>query len=79
MNPDIFSPNLTLKELFDRWPQAIPVFLHHRMICVGCSMSIFDTLADAMTNYGLSEAAFQAELAAAVGSGQPSASASTNR
>ena len=68
MNTDIFPPDLILKELFDRWPQTIPVFLKHQMICVGCSMSVFDTLAEALANYGLSFSTFQAELAEALNS-----------
>jgi len=65
-----------LKALFDRWPAAIPVFLRRRMICVGCSMSVFDTLRDAVENYGLDGALFLAEVRAAVESSpEPSAPA----
>ncbi len=79
MNPDIFTPELILKDLFDRWPQTMPVFFRHHMICVGCSMSVFDTLAEAMENYGLSWPDFQTELAAAAASNQLSGPELTNR
>ncbi len=79
MNPDLFSPDLILKELFDRWPQTIPVFLDHHMICVGCSMSVFDTVGEAMANYGLSWPAFRAELDAAIVTGKTSGPEMPNR
>ena len=34
-------------------PQAVAVFLHHGMACVGCSMAKFETLQDAAHIYGL--------------------------
>ena len=47
------------------WPATIPVFLRHRMLCVGCLIAPFHTIADACKEYGLDEAAFAAELRAA--------------
>lgn len=57
--PDAFH---TVAEVLDLWPQTIRVFLDHRMHCVGCSMSGFDTIADAVHNYGGALDAFLAEL-----------------
>ncbi len=56
------DPNLSLTELFQTWPQLIPVFLRHQMSCVGCSMTPFDTVKDAAYNYGLKVDDFLIEL-----------------
>jgi len=54
-----------------RHPGAASVFFAHRMACVGCSLSPFDTLADAAREYRLPLAEFLAELELA--SGTPAA------
>lgn len=48
------APNLTMEEIFTRWPETIPVLLKHQAYCVGCSMASFDTLEDAARIYHLS-------------------------
>lgn len=60
--PSIDDPDLTLSDLFDHWPDAIGVFLAHRMLCVGCLISPFHTISDACQEYGLDESAFRAEI-----------------
>ncbi len=60
------TPPTSLKELVSRHPETIPVFLRHRMACVGCFMSGFDTLEEAVANYALSWEAFTVELQAAI-------------
>ncbi len=62
MTFDKVSLQLDLKTLFTQWPETIPVFNQHQMGCVGCSMSVFDTLEDALMNYHLAPGAFLAEL-----------------
>jgi hybrid cluster-associated redox disulfide protein len=42
------TPDLTTKEILTEWPETIPVFLAHGMSCVGCLMSTFDTLEEAL-------------------------------
>jgi hybrid cluster-associated redox disulfide protein len=54
--------DLTVAEVLDRWPQTIPVFLHHRMACAGCVMAPFETLADVAAIYGLQLSRFLSEL-----------------
>lgn len=53
---------LTVAELLTRWPQAIPLFLHHQMACVGCTMSPFETLADVAAVYDIPLAQLIGEL-----------------
>ena len=51
--PSDLFPRMSVSELLYRYPMCIPVFLGHRMACVGCSMAAFDTIADAANHYGL--------------------------
>jgi len=69
MRKRLDDPDLPLSELMDRWPETIPVFLRHRMICVGCLINPFHTVVDACAEYGLDEDTFVAELRAAVAAG----------
>ena len=45
--------DIPIEKILARWPETIPVFLEYRMNCVGCFMSPFDTLEDALAVYGL--------------------------
>jgi hybrid cluster-associated redox disulfide protein len=56
------DPDLPLANLMTRWPQTVPVFVRHRMLCVGCLVSPFHTVMDACAEYGLDEEDFLAEL-----------------
>ncbi len=51
-NP-LITPDLTVQQLLDRWPQTVPYFLRNRLSCVGCPMAKFDTLHDVARNYSL--------------------------
>ena len=66
MARDIDDPDLTLAELFRAWPGAARPFLRRRTACVGCLMAPFHTVLDTCAEYGLDEAAFRAELRAAI-------------
>ncbi len=56
------APGLTVAEVLSRWPQAIPVFFRHHMMCVGCAMAPFETLADVTAIYDLDLGRFFSEL-----------------
>ena len=66
--PDIDA--LSVAELMDRWPAVVPVFVAHRMACVGCIMSPFDRLDDVCRIYTLQPGAFADEVRRAI-EGQP--------
>jgi len=53
MPNDLITPDLIMDEIMERWPGTIILFLENRMACVGCSMSAFDTLEDALKIYEL--------------------------
>ncbi|MBY5989170.1 DUF1858 domain-containing protein [Roseovarius atlanticus] len=56
------DPDLPLADLITAWPQTIPVFVRHGMLCVGCLVSPFHTVTDACAEYHLDEEDFLAEL-----------------
>lgn len=66
MATDPITPDTLLKALFSQRPETIPTFLQHRMSCVGCLMSGFDTLQDAARNYHLDCSQLIAELQAVI-------------
>lgn len=64
------QPSLTtmpLTDLFQRWPQVAEIFQRHQMVCVGCPVGAFCTVADAIAAYNLSPESFLAELKQVVG------------
>lgn len=61
-SPSQPGPDQTVAEVLDTWPQAIRVFLDHNMACVGCAMSTFDTVAEAVASYEGVVDTFLAEL-----------------
>jgi hybrid cluster-associated redox disulfide protein len=57
---------LSIAELMDRWPAAVPVFVAHRMACVGCVMSPFDRLDDVCRIYRMQTPEFADEIRRAI-------------
>jgi hybrid cluster-associated redox disulfide protein len=59
----------TIEQALSDLPAVISVFLTYRLACVGCYMTRFCTLEDAVTTYGLPREQFLADLrqAASVG------------
>jgi hybrid cluster-associated redox disulfide protein len=60
------DPDLSLEELMALWPETIPVFLRHKMLCVGCLVNPFHTVIDACAEYGLEVDDFVGELIASL-------------
>ena len=60
------DPDLPLENLIAKWPETGAVFRRHKMLCVGCLVAPFHSVADACLEYGISENAFYKELAAAL-------------
>ncbi len=53
---------ITVRELMERFPSVISVFLKHRLACVGCPAEAFHTLEEVARVYGLALQAFLKEL-----------------
>jgi len=64
--PRLDDPDLPLSDLMAHWPQTVPVFLRHGMMCVGCLVTPFHTITDACLEYRLDEDVFLAELKAVI-------------
>lgn len=64
---DLDDPDLSLDMLMTLWPETIPVFMFHNMLCIGCMVNPFHTVIDACREYDLEEATFRAELRQATG------------
>jgi hybrid cluster-associated redox disulfide protein len=62
MKQSQLEASLTVEELLACWPQTIPVFIRHRMACVGCVMAPFETLAEVAAIYKLDLDSFLREL-----------------
>lgn len=60
------DPDLPLDDLMAAWPETIPVFIRHRMLCVGCLVNPFHTVLDACAEYGLDVDGFYEELMVAI-------------
>lgn len=58
-----------MDEIQRRWPITIRVFLENRMACVGCALSGFDTLGDALEAYDLPQEAVLKALNASLDKG----------
>lgn len=66
MNYMHIDAQLTVSELVTAWQETIPVFIRHRMACVGCPVSPFETLENVAVTYGLKLDTFLNELETAI-------------
>lgn len=60
--PHFEDPDLPLSDLFATWPETAGVFLERKMLCPGCPIGPFHTIADACFEYDLDENLLRAEL-----------------
>lgn len=66
MKPSAIDPDMSVDEIMRRWPATIRVMIHHRMLCIGCPIGIFHTVADAAAAHAIDEAILSVELLAAM-------------
>jgi hybrid cluster-associated redox disulfide protein len=52
MSP-LLSPDITVKELLDRYPRLLQPFMDFGLLCVGCPTEAFHTLVDVAREYHL--------------------------
>ena len=69
MKKSTILPESIVADVLNTWPETAPVFLKHHMSCVGCSMSSFETLSDAVNIYNIPLERFLGELHQVVRSG----------
>jgi hybrid cluster-associated redox disulfide protein len=63
----MFDPDLTVDDVMRFWPNTINVFVRHGMLCVGCPIGSFHTVADACREHSLDEEAFRRDIQMAIG------------
>jgi hybrid cluster-associated redox disulfide protein len=51
MNP-LLSPEITVKELLDRYPHLLQLFMDLGLLCAGCPAEAFHSLNDVAKEYG---------------------------
>ncbi|MEQ1943891.1 DUF1858 domain-containing protein [Mesorhizobium sp. VNQ89] len=66
MQPVTLDPDMPVDEIMRRWPSTIRVMIRYRMLCVGCPIGIFHTVADACAAHRIDEGRFSVELLAAM-------------
>ena len=47
------SPDITVKKLLDRYPPLLQLFMDLGLLCIGCPVEAFHTLADVAREYHL--------------------------
>ena len=65
MEPKLDS-TMSMDEMMRRWPATVHVAISHRLLCVGCPIGPFHTIADAAREHGLEEAMLRREFEAAI-------------
>jgi hybrid cluster-associated redox disulfide protein len=74
MNKKAITPDLMVADILTEWPETVQIFLAYRMSCIGCYLSPFDSLEDALVVHDLPVEAFVDELNQKIkesGSGMP--------
>ena len=66
MKPATIDPNMPVDEIMRRWPATIGVMIRNRMLCIGCPIGIFHTVADACAAHAIDQTTFSAELLSAM-------------
>ena len=62
MEEQVISTDFMVAYIMNEWPATVQVFLEHRMGCIGCYLSPFDSLEDALLVHGIPVEPFVAEL-----------------
>ncbi|AZV19852.1 MAG: DUF1858 domain-containing protein [Mesorhizobium sp.] len=60
------DPDMVVDEIMRKWPATVAVVLRYKMLCVGCPIGTFHTVAEACREHRIDEGDFLGELEAAV-------------
>ena len=64
--PETIDPEMTVDEIMRRWPATIRVMIRNRMLCIGCPIGVFHTVADACDAHRIDLESFSKELLGAM-------------
>ncbi len=62
----LLDEDMTMDEIMRLWPATIRVVLDHGMLCVGCPIAPFHTVADAVREHHLDGVRFRLEIESAI-------------
>lgn len=71
--------HMLVDDVMRRWPATIPVFLRHRMRCVGCPIALFHTVAEACAEHDVRLQPFIASLETAIDARAPPVMGTTGK
>ena len=60
--PESIDPAMTVDEIMRRWPATIRVMIRNRMLCIGCPIGVFHTVADACAAHRIDLESFARQL-----------------
>ncbi|CAN7585582.1 DUF1858 domain-containing protein [Mesorhizobium amorphae] len=58
--------DMVVDEIMRKWPATVAVMLSYRMLCVGCPIGTFHTVAEACREHRIDETRFILDLESAV-------------
>ncbi|ADV15436.1 DUF1858 domain-containing protein [Mesorhizobium sp. M7A.F.Ca.CA.001.09.2.1] len=64
--PSSIDPDMVVDEIMRKWPATVAVVLRYKMLCVGCPIGTFHTVAEACLEHHVDESRFIADLEATV-------------
>jgi hybrid cluster-associated redox disulfide protein len=65
---------MAIGEIVQKWPQTVPVFLKHGLMCFGCAVARFENLEQGAVAHGIDVDALLKDLNAVVPQKQEAAS-----
>ena len=63
---DTITREMTIAEVVQKYPQTIPVFLAHGLMCFGCAVARFENIEQGATAHGIDVDPLMKDLNAAV-------------
>ena len=64
--PGSISSDMMVDEIMTKWPATVAVVLRYRMLCVGCPIGTFHTVAEICRAHQVEEGLFIPDLESAV-------------
>lgn len=58
--------DMVVDEIMRKWPATVAVMLSYRMLCIGCPIGTFHTVAEACREHEIDETRFILDLESAV-------------
>ncbi|HDM67124.1 MAG TPA: DUF1858 domain-containing protein [Thermoplasmatales archaeon] len=60
------TEDMNIREVIERYPETIPVFMKHNIGCIGCIAASFESIKDIAVVHGIDVKSFIEELNAAI-------------